>query len=100
VISRCHFRALATVTSTASVNGGAALPSLNSLVIVVVGRTPAQLATAVGSVKVTAIAATVPANPGGSAHGLRGGPAEAVPATGNPAGLYPAHRVFTGRGVD
>jgi hypothetical protein len=49
---------------------------------------------------VTAIAATVPTNPGGSAHGLRGGPAEAVPATGNPAGLYPAHRVFTGRGVD
>lgn len=80
-------------------NGDAALPSPNSLVIVV-GRTPAQLATAVGSVKVTAIAATVPTNPGGSAHGLRGGPAEAVPATGNPAGLYPAHRVFTGRGVD
>jgi hypothetical protein len=45
--------------------GDAALPSPNSLVIVV-GRTPAQLATAVGSVKVTAIATTVPGSPGGN----------------------------------
>ena len=49
----------------AGIIGDAALPSPNSLVIVV-GRTPAQLATAVGSVKVTAIATTVPGNPGGS----------------------------------
>ena len=48
----------------AGIIGAAALPSPNSLVIVV-GRTPAQLATAVGSVKVTAIATTVPGNPGG-----------------------------------
>ena len=48
----------------AGIIGDAALPSPNSLVIVV-GRTPAQLATAVGSVKVTAIATTVPGNPGG-----------------------------------
>jgi hypothetical protein len=49
----------------AGIIGDAALPSPNSLVIVV-GRTPAQLATAVGSVKVTAIATTVPGSPGGS----------------------------------
>jgi hypothetical protein len=49
----------------AGIIGDAALPSPNSLVIVV-GRTPAQLATAVGSVKVTAIATTVPGNPGES----------------------------------
>jgi hypothetical protein len=49
----------------AGIIGGAALPSPNSLVIVV-GRTPAQLATAVGSVRVTAIATAVPGNLGGS----------------------------------
>lgn len=49
----------------AGIIGDAALPSPDSLVIVL-GRTPAQLATAVGSVKVTAIATTVPGNPGGS----------------------------------
>ncbi|HEY1667988.1 MAG TPA: ABC transporter permease [Trebonia sp.] len=42
----------------AGIIGDAALPSPNSLVVVV-GRTPAQLATTVGSVKVTAIATTV-----------------------------------------
>ncbi len=49
----------------AGIIGDAALPSPNSLVIVV-GGTPAQLATAVGSVKVTAIATAGPANPGGN----------------------------------
>src|SRR5580692_7208149 len=49
----------------AGIIGDAALPSPNSLVIVV-GRTPAQLATAVGSVKVAAIATTVPGSPGGN----------------------------------
>jgi hypothetical protein len=49
----------------AGIIGDAALPSPDSLVIVV-GRTPAQLATAVGSVKVTAIATTVPGHPGGN----------------------------------
>jgi hypothetical protein len=49
----------------AGIIGDAALPSPSSLVIVV-GRTPAQLATAVGSVKVTAIATTAPADLGGT----------------------------------
>lgn len=49
----------------AGIIGDAALPSPDSLVIVA-GRTPAQLATAAGSVKVTAIATTVPAHPGGN----------------------------------
>jgi hypothetical protein len=48
----------------AGIIGEAALPSPDSLVIVV-GRTPAQLATAVGSVSVTAIA-TVPGGLGGN----------------------------------
>lgn len=48
----------------AGIIGDAALPSPDSLVIVV-GRTPAQLAPAVGSVKVTAIA-TVSGNLGGN----------------------------------
>jgi hypothetical protein len=47
----------------AGIIGDAALPSPNSLVIVV-GRTPAQLATAVGSVKVTAIARASSGNVG------------------------------------
>jgi len=49
----------------AGIIGDAALPSPNSLVIVV-GRTPAQLAAAAGSVKVTAIATTVPGGLGGN----------------------------------
>jgi hypothetical protein len=43
--------------------GDAALPSPNSLVIIV-GRTPAQLARTANSVPVTAIATTVPGSPG------------------------------------
>ena len=43
----------------AGIIGDAALPSPNSLVIVV-GRTPAQLATRPDSVQVTSIATTVP----------------------------------------
>jgi hypothetical protein len=44
--------------------GDAALPSPNSLVLIV-GRTPAQLAAAPYSVRVTSIATTVPADTGG-----------------------------------
>ncbi|HEY7262880.1 MAG TPA: FtsX-like permease family protein [Trebonia sp.] len=44
--------------------GDAALPSPNSLVIIV-GRTPAQLAHAPYSVRATSIATSVPGNPGG-----------------------------------
>jgi hypothetical protein len=47
--------------------GDAGLPSPNSLVIVI-GRTPAQLAHAPGSVQVTSIATAVPANVGGQAN--------------------------------
>ena len=85
----------------AGIIGGAALPSPNSLVIVV-GRTPAQLATVVGSVRVTAIATTVPGGLGGNVtisparkghrpqsaanfnpNGLRYTPADAgIPASG------------------
>jgi hypothetical protein len=43
--------------------GAAALPSPDSLVLIV-GRTPAQLAHTPGSVQVTSIATTVPSNPG------------------------------------
>ncbi len=43
--------------------GDAALPSPNSLIIIV-GRTPAQLAHTPNSVRVTSIATTVPGNPG------------------------------------
>jgi hypothetical protein len=45
--------------------GDAALPSPNSLVIIV-GRTPAQLAHTPGSVQVTSISTTVPGSPGSS----------------------------------
>ncbi len=45
--------------------GGAALPSPNSLVLIV-GRTPAQLAHTPDSVQVTSIATTVPGSPGSS----------------------------------
>jgi hypothetical protein len=43
--------------------GDAALPSPNSLVLIV-GRTPAQLAHTANSVRVTSIATTLPGNPG------------------------------------
>ena len=43
--------------------GDAALPSPNSLVIIV-GRTPAQLAHTPDSMQVTSIATTVPGSPG------------------------------------
>ena len=43
--------------------GDAALPSPNSLIIIV-GRTPAQLAQTPNTVRVTSIATTVPGNPG------------------------------------
>jgi hypothetical protein len=45
--------------------GDAALPSPNSLVLIV-GRTPAQLAHTPNSVRVTSISTTVPGQPGGS----------------------------------
>jgi hypothetical protein len=72
----------------AGIVGDAALPSPNSLVIVV-GRTPAQLATAVGSVKVTAIATTVPGNAGGSVTISPAGKGHRpqLPANFNPNGL-------------
>jgi hypothetical protein len=75
----------------AGIIGDAALPSPNSLVIVV-GRTPAQLAAATGSVKVTAIATQVPGNPGGNVServpGKKGQPPRFVPVPNpNPHGL-------------
>src|SRR5882757_7659967 len=72
----------------AGIIGDAALPSPTSLVIVV-GRTPSQLATAVGSVKVTAIATTVPGSPGGSVtiSPARKGHRPQLPPNFNPNGL-------------
>ena len=60
--------------------GDAALPSPNSLIIIV-GRTPAQLAHTTDSVQVTSIATVVPGNPGSSQsevnpHGLAYMPAD------------------------
>jgi hypothetical protein len=49
----------------AGVIGDAALPSPNSLIIIV-GRTPAQLAHTADSVQVTSISTTVPGDPGNS----------------------------------
>jgi len=51
----------------AGVIGAAGLPSPDSLVIII-GRPPAQLAHTPGSVRVTSIAAAVPANMGGQAN--------------------------------
>jgi hypothetical protein len=51
----------------AGVIGAAALPSPDSLVIII-GRTPEQLAHASGSVRVTSIVAAVPGNIGGQAN--------------------------------
>ena len=72
----------------AGIIGDAALPSPSSLVIVV-GRTPAQLATAVGSVKVTAIATTMPNGGGGNGaiSSARNGPRQRSQANFNPNGL-------------
>ena len=67
----------------AGIIGDAALPSPNSLVIVV-GRTPAQLATAAGSVRVTAIATTVPGRPWRDCHDF---PRWEGPSAAAPAGL-------------
>lgn len=70
----------------AGIIGDAALPSPHSLVIVV-GRTPAQLATTVGSVKVTAIATTMPGGVGRknvNPNGLKYTPADiGIPASGS-----------------
>jgi hypothetical protein len=69
--------------------GDAALPSPNSLVIII-GRTPAQLAATPNSVRVTSIATNVPNGPeGGQGVGPRG-PANLNPAASqfaNPNGL-------------
>ncbi len=85
----------------AGIIGDAALPSPNSLVIVI-GRTPAQLATAVGSVKVTAIATTVPGNPGGTISPARRGHGPQFPPNYNPNGLryMPADTGAPASGVD
>ena len=87
----------------AGIIGDAALPSPNSLVIVV-GRTPAQLATAVGSVKVTAVATTVPGNPGGNVaiSRARKGHRPQLPPNFNPNGLkyMPADTSAPASGTD
>gem|GEM_PF-275310 len=87
----------------AGIIGDAALPSPDSLVIVV-GRTPAELATAVGSVKVTAIATTVPGNPGGSVtlSPARKGHRSQLPLNFNPNGLKyaPADTGIPASGTD
>ena len=87
----------------AGIIGDAALPSPSSLVIVV-GRTPAQLATAVGSVKVTAIATTVPGSPGGNVtiSPARNGHRPQLPPNFNPNGLRytPADTGIPASGTD
>ncbi|HME67322.1 MAG TPA: FtsX-like permease family protein, partial [Streptosporangiaceae bacterium] len=72
----------------------------NSLVIVV-GRTPAQLAAAVGSVKVTAIATTVPGSLGGNVTVRKGHRAQFAPNF-NPNGLRytPADTGIPASGTD
>jgi hypothetical protein len=85
----------------AGIIGDAALPSPNSLVIVV-GRTPAQLATAVGSVKVTAIA-TVPGSLGGNVTIFHSkGHRPQLPPNFNPNGLKytPADTGLPANGTD
>jgi len=66
--------------------GDAGLPSPNSLVLIV-GRTPAQLAHTPDSVQVTSIATTVPGNPGGNERTEvnRGGLTYLPPEGGAPA---------------
>jgi hypothetical protein len=86
----------------AGIIGDAALPSPDSLVIVV-GRTPAQLATAVGSVKVTAIA-TVPGSLGGNVTISPAGKGHRpqLPPNFNPSGLkyVPADTGIPASGTD
>jgi hypothetical protein len=86
----------------AGIIGDAALPSPHSLVIVV-GRTPAQLATAVGSVKVTAMATTV-GNVGGNVtiSPARKGHRPQLPPNFNPNGLTytPADTGIPASGTD
>jgi hypothetical protein len=87
----------------AGIIGDAALPSPNSLVIVV-GRTPAQLATAAGSVKVTAIATTGPGSPGGNVtiSPAQKGHRPQLPPNFNPNGLKytPADTGIPASGTD
>jgi len=87
----------------AGIIGDGALPSPDSLVIVV-GRTPAQLATAVGSVQVTAIATTVPGNLGGNVaiSPARKGHRPQLPLNFNPNGLQylPADTGIPASGTD
>ncbi|HEX4397967.1 MAG TPA: ABC transporter permease [Trebonia sp.] len=65
----------------AGVIGDAALPSPNSLVIVV-GRTPAQLARTPHTVRVTSVATTVPGNPGSLVHEVNRHGLTYMPANG------------------
>jgi hypothetical protein len=87
----------------AGIIGDAALPSPNSLVIVV-GRTPAQLATTVGSAKVTAIATTAPGSLGGNVaiSPARKGLRPQLPPNFNPNGLkyLPADTGLPASGTD
>ena len=77
--------------------GDAALPSPDSLVIII-GRTPAQLAATPNSVRVTSIATAVPLGPGGGRYlvHVRG------PSQGNPNGLNytPPIREIPGSGIE
>jgi hypothetical protein len=77
--------------------GDAALPSPDSLVIII-GRTPAQLAATPNSVRVTSIATALPLGPGGGRYlvHVRG------PIQGNPNGLNytPPVRDIPGSGID
>jgi hypothetical protein len=77
--------------------GDAALPSPDSLVIII-GRTPAQLAATPNSVRVTSIATAVPLGPGGGRYlvHVRG------PSQGNPNGLKytPPGREIPRSGID
>jgi hypothetical protein len=69
----------------AGVIGDAALPSPNSLIIIA-GRTPAQLAHTADSVPVTSISTTVPGNPGsGQTEVNPRGLADTPPGAGAPA---------------
>jgi hypothetical protein len=77
--------------------GDAALPSPDSLVIII-GRTPAQLAATPNSLRVTSIATALPLGPGGGRYlvHVRG------PIQGNPNGLNytPPVRDIPGSGID
>jgi hypothetical protein len=77
--------------------GNAALPSPGSLVIII-GRTPAQIAATPNSVRVTSIATAVPLGPPGGRYlvHVRG------PSQGNPNGLHytPPGSEISGSGID